>query len=216
MKTIIHVIVLCWVCLWGVAYGQEMDTTNLERYLQSRGDMTKFDIKKYLKRYGGHEIKRLADGAVIYLFMEVDGANEIHYLPQSSYNHRYDYDENGNIKRYIERYGNIVLKTITYDSSGNILTEERGDVYDAPFSLDEVKALMKRVYDVDLDTLTSKDNPEYRWGEMHFFDNRRFKQFTYSIKIKPPAEKRGAVSRFIIISAETGEILGENYLYAVY
>ena len=216
LKTIIHVIALCWVCLLGVAHGQEMDTTNLERYLQSRGDMTQFDVETFQKRYGNSVDLKLDDGTIVDLIaLKSLGVQEIHFLPQSSCNNQYDYDENGNIKRYIERYGNIVLKTITYDSSGNVLTEERGDVYDAPFSLDEVKALMKRVYDVDLDTLTSKDNPEYRWGEMHFYYNRHHEKYLYYIGIAPP-EASGSVGRDIVIDAETGEVTSDRLMYAEY
>ena len=215
LKTIIHVIALCWVCLLGVAHGQEMDTTNLERYLQSRGDMTQFDVETFQKRYGSSVDLKLDDGAIIDLFSNSSGVDEIHYLAHSSYNNWYRYDENGHLQLMVNYYGNIELHRTTYDSSGNVLTEKRGDVYDAPFSLDEVKALMKRVYDVDLDTLTSKDNPEYRWGEMHFYYNRHHEKYLYYIGIAPP-EASGSVGRDIVIDAETGEVTSDRLMYAEY
>ena len=215
LKTIIHVIALCWVCLLGIAHGQEMDTTNLERYLQSRGDMTKFDVETFRKRYGRSVNLKLGDGSIIDLTIRDYEIQEIHYLAHSSYNNWYRYDENGHLQLMVNYYGNIELHRTTYDSSGNILTEERGDVYDAPFSLDDVKALMKRVYDVDLDTLTSKDNPEYRWGEMHFYYNRHHEKYLYYIGIAPP-EESGSVGRDIVIDAETGEVTSDRLMYAEY
>ena len=215
LKTIIHVIALCWVCLLGVAHGQEMDTTNLENYLQSRGDMTKFDIEKFKKCYGNSAHLKLNDGTFIDVSDDFSGVDESHYLAHSSYNNWYRYDENGHLQLMVNYYGNIELHRTTYDSSGNVLTEERGDVYDAPFSLDDVKALMKRVYDVDLDTLTSKDNPEYRWGEMHFYYNRHHEKYLYYIGIAPP-EASGSVGRDIVIDAETGEVTSDRLMYAEY
>ena len=200
-----------------ISYAEEvkMDTTNLERYLQSRGDMTKFDVETFRKRYGRSVNLKLGDGSIIDLTIRDYEIQEIHYLAHSSYKNWYRYDENGHLQLMVNYYGNIELHRTTYDSSGNILTEERGDVYDAPFSLDDVKALMKRVYDVDLDTLTSKDNPEYRWGEMHFYYNRHHEKYLYYIGIAPP-EESGSVGRDIVIDAETGEVTSDRLMYAEY
>ena len=198
-----------------ISYAEEvkMDTTNLENYLQSRGDMTKFDIEKFKKCYGNSAHLKLNDGTFIDVSDDFSGVDESHYLAHSSYNNWYRYDENGHLQLMVNYYGNIELHRTTYDSSGNVLTEERGDVYDAPFSLDDVKALMKRVYDVDLDTLTSKDNPEYRWGKMQFYYNTYQEKYLYFMIIAPP-EASGAVRRDLVIDAETGEVTLDELIYA--
>lgn len=185
-----------------------MDTTSLESYLQSRGDMRNFDIPKYFKLYGKGKTIDLDDGSIVDIFILSNEVQEFHYLPQSSYNNLYRYDENGNLEFIVNYYGDIELHRTTYDTSGNLLTEEKGAVWDAPFTLAQVKALMKKVYDVDLDTLTSQDNKEYPRGEMHFNYARYYQKYVYIFQIAPEKNaKPGVIHRTIFIDSETGEVL---------